>query len=152
MLILVGTAINQIRLSADRGEFQIRFGHYAPDGIWRQRHVARPGDVYNDGMSENISQTELSLLVYLHEHSGGAGERIGLDPKPIRRSLRLSMNQFIADAASLTARGFAGVRDLRPDANDVPSSKCSAIWLTGKGEDYLRWFRSVSRAAVVSST
>jgi hypothetical protein len=89
-------------------------------------------------MLTNISATELMLLQYLQAHSGGAGERIGLDPKPIRRSLRISITQFITDASSLVAHGLAGVRDFRADANDIPSSVCSAIWLTGRGEEYLR--------------
>jgi hypothetical protein len=89
-------------------------------------------------MVANISPAELALLEYLHKHSGGLGERIGLDPKPITRSLRISMTQFAEDSASLAAQGLAGIRDFRPDANDVPSSRCSAIWLTKKGEDYLK--------------
>jgi hypothetical protein len=93
-------------------------------------------------MSPNITQAELALLEYLRTHSGGPGERIALDPRPITRSLRISMEQFAAESASLVARGFAGVRDFRTNANDVPSSKCSSIWLTGKGEDYLKRSRS----------
>ena len=89
-------------------------------------------------MSAIISQAELTLLKYLREHSGGSGERIGLAPKPITRSLRISLKQFAEDSASLAAYGLVGVRNFRPDVNDVPSSKCSAIWLTRKGEDYLR--------------
>jgi hypothetical protein len=93
-------------------------------------------------MSAIISQTELMLLEYLHVHSGGSGQRIALDPKPIARSLKISMNQFGEDSASLAAHGFAGVRDFRAAPNDVPSSRRSAIWLTKKGEDYLRGWRS----------
>ncbi len=89
-------------------------------------------------MSPTISQGERSLLQYLNQHSGGSGERISLDPKAVTRGLRISANQFAEDAAALAAHGLAGVRDFRPNANDIPSSKCSAIWLTRKGEDYLR--------------
>lgn len=93
-------------------------------------------------MSAIISQTELALLEYLHVHSGGSGERIALDPKPITRCLKISMCRFAEDSASLAAQGLAGVRDFRADANDVPSSRRSAIWLTKKGEEYLRGWRS----------
>jgi hypothetical protein len=93
---------------------------------------------YDDVMLASLSQTELTLLQYLREHSGASGERVWLDPKPIARRLRISVTQFAADSASLAALGLAGVRDFRADANDVPSAKRSAIWLTGKGEDYLR--------------
>jgi hypothetical protein len=89
-------------------------------------------------MSANISQAELTLLEYLHKHSGGSGERIGLAPKPITRELRISMKQFAEESAALAAQGLAGVRNFRPDANDVPSLKCSSIWLTRKGADYLK--------------
>jgi hypothetical protein len=78
------------------------------------------------------------MLQYLHKRSGGSGLRIGLDPKHIRRGLRISPIRFSEDSASLVAHGFVGVRALRPDANDVPSATCSAIWVTGKGEGYLR--------------
>ena len=86
----------------------------------------------------------MTLLEYLHKHSGSLGERIALDPKPISRSLRISMNQFAENSASLAAHGFAGMRDFRPNTKDVPSSKCSAIWLTKKGDDYLRGLSAVS--------
>ena len=89
----------------------------------------------------NMSQSELVLLEYLHEHSGGSGERISLDPKPITRSLRISVSRFVEDSASLVAHSFAGIRSVEPDAKDVPSSKCSAIWITKKGEDFLRLHR-----------
>ena len=93
---------------------------------------------YNAVMSANISQAELALLEYLRRHSGELGERIGLAPKPITRSLRISMIQFAENSASLAALSLAGVRDFRADTNDTPSLRCSAIWLTKKGEDYLK--------------
>ena len=107
---------------------------------------------YNDGMLETISQGELNLLEYLGKHSCGLGERISLDPKPITRGLRISETQFAADSAALVAHGLAGVRGFRPNSNDVPSSKCSAIWLTGKGEDYLRLASELARRARASET
>jgi hypothetical protein len=86
-----------------------------------------------------LNASERAMLEYLRKHSGGSGERISLDPKPIRRDLRLSAGQFDADATSLAAHGFAGVRGFRSESNpDVPTSGCSAIWVTRKGEDYLR--------------
>jgi hypothetical protein len=94
-------------------------------------------------MPTNITDAEVALLDYLRKHSGAPGERIAMDPRPITRSLGISVEQFAAESASLVALGFAGVRDFRPNANDVPSLKCSSIWLTGKGEDYLK-----NRAAV----
>jgi hypothetical protein len=111
-----------------------------------ERQAERGKAWYNGAMVASLSQTELTLLQYLHEHSGGSGERIWLDPKPIARRLRISVTQFAADSASLAALGFAGVRDFRADANDVPSAKRSAIWLTGKGEDYLRLAQYQRRA------
>ena len=100
-------------------------------------------------MSANISQAELTLLQYLHEHSGVSGGRIGLDPKPITRELRISMTQLAEHSAALAAHGFAGVRHTRPGADEVPSSTCSAIWVTSKGQDYLR--RSQSRPAAAKT-
>jgi hypothetical protein len=100
-------------------------------------------------MSPTISQAELTLLQYLHQHAGISGGRIGLDPKAIRRDLRINMPRLAEDSASLAAHGFAGVRHTRPGADDVPSSTCSAIWVTSKGEDYLR--RSQSSHATVKA-
>ena len=84
-----------------------------------------------------ITPAELALLEYLHAHSCRSTVRPWLDPKPITQFFRISMIQFAAYSGALVARGFAGVREFRPDANDVPSLRCSAIWLTQKGEDYL---------------
>jgi hypothetical protein len=89
-------------------------------------------------MLPNISQDELTLLEYLRKQSGGSDERIWLDPKFASRSLRVSMKQFAENSASLASHGFAGVRDFRPDANDVPSLECAAIWITKMGKDYLK--------------
>ena len=100
------------------------------------RKVGAP--VYDAGMSGNIRPTELDLLRYLSDHSGASGGRVGLDPKPIVSGLRISRTQFAADSAALQALGFVGVRNHRPKADDVPSTECSAIWMTKKGEDYLR--------------
>jgi hypothetical protein len=88
-------------------------------------------------MSPTISPEELTLLQYLQARSGISGERVGLDPKAIKRALRITESRLAADAASLAAHGLAGVRNTRPDANGNPSTTCSAIWLTSKGEAYL---------------
>jgi hypothetical protein len=89
-------------------------------------------------MLTNISPSELTLLEHLHQRSGGSKERIWLDPKPISRSLRISMKQLAENSASLAAHGLAGVRDFRPNADDVPSLQCAAIWMTKMGEEYLK--------------
>ena len=115
-----------------------RLNATSPKGENRGITSSQPGNSYNAGMSANTSQAELTLLKYLQEHSGGSGERPWLDPRSIARGLRISLKQFTEDSVSLAAQGFAGVRDFRPDAHDAPSLTCSAIWLTRKGEDYLR--------------
>ncbi len=89
-------------------------------------------------MSAPLGPTELSLLKYLQLRSGGSGGRTALDPKAVIRGLRISNTQFAESSAALAALGMAGMRNLRPDSKDVPSLKCSSIWLTGKGEEYLR--------------
>jgi hypothetical protein len=89
-------------------------------------------------MSANISPEQFNLLKYLQQRSGASGGRTALDPKAVIRGLRISNTQFAETSAALAAEGLAGVRNLRPDSKDVPSSKCSAIWLTGKGEEYLK--------------
>jgi hypothetical protein len=93
-------------------------------------------------MLMHISHDQLVLLDYLHDHTRGSGERISLDPKLLARRLHISMTRLADDSACLAAHGFAGVRDFRPDGDDVPSAICSAIWVTGKGEDYLRRLES----------
>jgi hypothetical protein len=102
-------------------------------------------------MSANISHDEMTMLEYLYKHSSGSGVRIWLDPKPLTRDLRISNDQFAQRSASLVTLGYAGVRDFRADANDVPSLKCSAIWVTRKGEDYLRRSKAEAGAAKVVS-
>ena len=94
-------------------------------------------------MNPTLSRSECALLQYLHDHSPGSGERTSLDPKHVIRALRIGRPGFDADVASLTALGFAGARRYQPDcdraANATPVSTApSAIWITGKGEDYLR--------------
>jgi hypothetical protein len=98
-------------------------------------------------MSSNLSPAELALLEYLHERSGTSGGRIGLDPKPITRDLRISMTSLAETSASLAALGLAGVRNNRASAEGVASTICAAIWVTSKGQDYLK--RARSAAAVV---
>ena len=88
-------------------------------------------------MWTDISREELALLEYLHEHAGVRGGRIGLDPKVIKRELRISAARLDVDSASLAAQGLAGVRHTRTGSDERPSSTCSAIWVTIKGEDYL---------------
>jgi len=96
----------------------------------------------------NISAAQVAMLQCLHKLTGGSGERISLDPKLIIRNLGVSVSQFTEDAAALAAHGLAGVRNFRPNTNDVPSPICSAIWLTGKGETYLKELRSEPRPAM----
>jgi hypothetical protein len=93
---------------------------------------------YDAVMSLDISETGLALLIHLQKNSSAMGERISLDPKHIIHRLRISVDQFAQASALLAGHGLAGVRNFRPNANDVPSSKCSAIWLTKKGDDYLK--------------
>lgn len=89
-------------------------------------------------MTEPIEEAELRMLAYLSEHAGGYHQRLWLDPKPLIRALGLSQEQFGTDSARLVAHGLAGVRNYAPDAVPVPPTRCCAIWLTGKGEDYMR--------------
>lgn len=94
-------------------------------------------------MSATISEREFTLLQYLHEHSGVAGGRIGLDPQRVKRDLRISMTRLAEDSASLTALGLAGMRYTRTSVEDIaPSSTCSAVWVTRKGQDFLKRCRS----------
>jgi hypothetical protein len=100
-------------------------------------------------MSTNISPAELTLLQYLHDRAGVSGGRIALDPKAIKRGLRISATQLAEAAASLAAHGFAGVRHTRFGLNHVPVDTCSGIWVTSKGEAYLT--RSCSAHAETAS-
>jgi hypothetical protein len=84
-----------------------------------------------------MTLAEVRLLKYLREHSGRSDQSIWLDPGPVARGLGISVIQLREESALLAARGFIGVRDFRPNANDVPSKRCAAIWLTRKGKEYL---------------
>lgn len=88
-------------------------------------------------MTAQIEEADLKMLAYLSEHSGGHHERPWLDPKPVIRSLGLSQEQFATRSAHLVELGLAGVRLYAPDAVPAPSSRFCAIWLTGKGQDYI---------------
>ena len=97
-----------------------------------------------------ISPAELRLLQHLHERSGVSGGRIGLDPKPITRELRINATQLAQDSAALVAHGFVGVRNTRSGDDCPPSTTCSAIWVTSKGQEYLKRTRSRSAATPTS--
>ena len=85
-----------------------------------------------------LAQTELKLLAYLQEHSEGSGQRIGLDPKPIAKDLRIGPEQLTKDSSALKGHSLAGVRGFRADPERLEAVKVSSIWLTGRGEDFLR--------------
>jgi hypothetical protein len=99
-------------------------------------------------MNLTLSRSENALLQYLHDHSGGWGERTALDPKYVIRALRMGRPGFEADVASLTALGLAGARRFRNESERdnamAASTAPSAVWITGKGEDFLR-FRQAER-------
>src|SRR4051812_6460442 len=97
-------------------------------------------------MSTTLSPAELTLLQHLHDRAGVSGERVALDPKAIRRVLRISTTQLAADAAALAALGLAGVRHSRFGLDHVPVDTCSGIWVTSKGEAYLNGSRSIPGA------
>ena len=117
--------------------------------LWQNDRIRRATrlQAYNGGMSSNISPAELALLEYLHERSGPSGGRIGLDPKPITRDLRINMTKLAETSASLAALGLAGVRHNRANAESVASNICAAVWVTRKGQDYLKGARSAASAA-----
>jgi hypothetical protein len=101
-------------------------------------------------MPANISASELTLLQYLQDHSNVSGGRIALDPKHIKRGLRVSMERLAEDSAALATYGFAGVRHVRRDDDDDASPRtCSAIWVTSQGEKHLR---SRSRSGTAGRT
>src|SRR4051794_23549939 len=89
-------------------------------------------------MTLHLGETQLTLLAYLREHSGGYAQRIGLDPKPITQRLHIEHGELVKDSSALVRHGFVGVRGFRPEAGDSASHTVPAIWLTGRGEDYLR--------------
>jgi hypothetical protein len=106
----------------------------------------------NNSPAEHVSRTELALLEYLRAHSCASGERIPLDPKAIKRVLRIDATQFADDAAGLAGRGLAGIRGFRSNENGDRLPGCSAIWLTIKGEDYLDAVARARRAAAAPRT
>jgi hypothetical protein len=89
-----------------------------------------------------LSPAELTLLQYLHEHTPVRGNRIALDPKAIKRDLRISTTHLADDSSTLATHGFAGVRHARVGDNDASPPVCSAIWVTNKGVDYLKQSQS----------
>ena len=97
-------------------------------------------------MTSPLEEAELKLLAHLSEdaeHAGGNHQRLWLDPKPLIRRLGLSQEQFATDSGRLVAHGLAGVRKFASDAVSDTASPYCAIWLTGKGEDYMRALRAV---------
>lgn len=90
-------------------------------------------------MPEPITERELTLLQYLDDRAGVTGGRIGLDPQYIKRDLHIPLPCLIEDSAALTALGLAGMRYARARPDDIaPSTICSAIWVTSKGQAYLK--------------
>jgi hypothetical protein len=140
--------VERERGGADVGRGDVGEDRVARAGVEEQAEDGEEDeiDAYNVGMSSNISPAELALLEYLHARSGTSGGRIGLDPKPITRDLRISMTRLAETSASLAALGLAGVRHNRPSAEGVASTICAAIWVTSKGQDYLKRARSAAVA------
>jgi hypothetical protein len=89
-------------------------------------------------MDPILSPTESVLLQYLSQRSAGRGQRTALDPKSVLRGLRIGKERFEVDAAALSGLGFAGTRRCRPAGGSVRPTACSAVWVTGEGENFLK--------------
>jgi hypothetical protein len=110
-------------------------------------------------MDPTLSRSQCALLQYLRDHSAGRGQRTSLDPKHVIRALRVGRPGFDADMASLAALGFAGARRYQADLDRAATAGSSnggaaavmappsAVWITGKGEEFLRLRQAERRRA-----
>jgi hypothetical protein len=89
-------------------------------------------------MNPILNAPEGLLLQYLFDRSTGRGERTPLDPKSVLRALRLEKVGFAGTLSALTALGFAGARRFRPRVDVDEATECSAVWITGAGERFLK--------------
>lgn len=89
-------------------------------------------------MNPILNASEGVLLQYMFDRSTGRGERTPLDPKSVLRALRISKDGFAGALAALTALGLAGTRRFRPRDDTNEATECSAIWITGSGERFLK--------------
>jgi hypothetical protein len=91
-------------------------------------------------MTAPISESELKLLVYLHEHVGGYGENHHVAPAQVCRDLEIDEAALKKDGSYLEEHGLAGI-EVVPHKNTlglIDKLSVNAVYLTGLGEDYVR--------------
>lgn len=109
-------------------------------------------------MKANISEDELKLLAYLHEHARGFNKHFHIEAKALLADLSLTDDQLKCHSSYLEAHGLAGVTASFVGSLGDQHPIIRGIWITGLGEDYMRELEdspTVSRkltAGVVTET
>jgi len=85
-------------------------------------------------MNANISQSELTVLTYLHEHAKGYGRGFQISPEELVEALNIEFSQLVKDASYLESHGLIGVETIQSDEAYIPIG----FFLQGLGEDYMR--------------
>jgi hypothetical protein len=89
-------------------------------------------------MNANINEDELRVLAFLHETVAGYDENFELDPKAVGKSLALDEQQLAKTASYLASHGLVGMATADTSTFNGHAFLFTALWLTGKGEDYMR--------------
>jgi hypothetical protein len=90
------------------------------------------------GMKANITEDELKMLAYLHEHAGGCGERHSMGGAQLCRELGLADKQLSGNLSYLEGHDLAGARVTDASSFNGQFFIINSIWLTSNGEDYMR--------------
>jgi hypothetical protein len=91
-------------------------------------------------MTAHISESELKLLVYLHENVGGYGKNHHVPPPQICRDLGIDLAVLTKDGSYLEEHGLAGIEVVshKNPLGLIDKLSVDAVYLTGLGEDYVR--------------
>ncbi|MDB5327109.1 MAG: hypothetical protein JWM57_2678 [Phycisphaerales bacterium] len=101
-------------------------------------------------MEAKINESELKLLVWLHENSPHFGEDAAWDVHLIESGLGYDRQQILAAATFLQGFGMVGAvtKQLhRGDNGEPPLAVIGTVWLTPFGENYIRNIESTPTIA-----
>lgn len=90
-------------------------------------------------MNANISEEELSLLAYLHEHAKAYGQHGRFGPKEIIDALKFDDTTFVKHVSYLVEHDLIGIKTMDVSTMKTgPKHRIIGVWITGTGENFMR--------------
>jgi hypothetical protein len=86
----------------------------------------------------NISETEMQILAYLHEHAAGYDDNYPFDCDTIKRELAMDDVTFRRAVSFLDQWRLVGLRGEKVRNSQAHNFLLGQIWPTGLGENYVR--------------